>query len=73
VQPGHEFGRVHRVLIKEPPVSQPVQIRLTGSAEWAFRVDNGLPISTVQDLGLIIQFAAEILSNMSPKSSTRSI
>jgi hypothetical protein len=66
VKAGAEIGRVKRRLIAVPPPGTQVQLRIQGVTELVFMQEGKPPIAGVNDLGLIIQAARDIVKGLRP-------
>jgi len=66
VRSGEEIGRVQRRVTAVPPPGTKMQMRIQGIAELVFMQEGRPPIAGVNDLGLIIQAARDIVQGLYP-------
>ncbi len=66
VEAGAEIGRVKRRIIAVPPPGTQVQVRIQGITELVFMEEGKTPIAGVNDLGLIVQAARDIVRGLRP-------
>jgi len=68
-----KIGQVQRRIIKRPPPDTKIKLRIRGIAEMVFSEEGKSPIASVNDLGLIIECAREILYGLWPGASIRDL